>query len=293
MVYANFSGLSGVASVDVTAGAPIYIEVVPATVSLAAGSFQTFTATIFDADNNTITKTLEWDTNGGGTIEKNGTYSAKKPGTWTVFANVSGISGKATVIVVPGPLVKIVVTPAEVTLPVNGTQKFNATGYDAFGNKVPLAAAWIAKGGGHLDQDGLFTAKTPGNWRIRVVQEMIEGTAIVTIKAPLPKVNESDKDGDGLPDEWENKWFHNLTLGPKDDPDKDGKTNLQEYTDGTDPTVSDLPPVKPHHNGSALSTMLIAALVVVVAAVAGITAFFLLRSRRRKGSDPTGVPGKP
>jgi len=298
MVYANFSGISGVASFDVILGDPNNIKIEPATVTLAAGSFQTFNATVFDAVNNILPTTVKWDTNGGGTIEKNGTYSAKALGTWTVYANVSGISGKATVIVVPGPLVKIVVAPAEVTLQVNGTQKFNATGYDALGNKVPLTPAWIAKGGGHIDQDGLFTAKTSGNWSIRVVQDMIEGTAIVTIKAPPPKVNESDKDGDGLPDEWENKWFHNLTLGPKDDPDKDGKTNLQEYKDGTDPTVSDLPPIKPHHNGSALSTMLIAALVVVVAAIAGITAFFLFRSRRKKDSgpddsDPTGVPDKP
>jgi len=297
-VYANFSGLSGNASITVLAGAPNHIEIVPATVTLAAGSFQVFKATVLDADNNTIKKAVEWATTGGGFMDTNGNYSARKPGTWTVYANITDLSGRATVIVVPGPLVKIVVAPAEVTLPINGTQKFNATGYDALGNKVPLAPAWIAKGGGHMDQDGLFTAKTPGNWSIRVVQDMIEGTALVTIKAPPPKINESDKDGDGLPDEWEQKWFHNLTYGPKDDPDKDGKTNLQEFKDGTDPTVSDLPPIKHHHDGSGVSSMLLAALVVMVAAIAGITAFFLMRSRRKKDSgpkdsDPTGVPDKP
>jgi hypothetical protein len=49
----------------------------------------------------------------------------------------------------------------------------------------------------------------------------------------------TDTDNDGLPDDWEMKYFTNLKQGPSDDPDKDGLTNIQEYQLGTDPTKAD------------------------------------------------------
>ncbi|UCE36600.1 MAG: hypothetical protein JSW00_13930 [Thermoplasmata archaeon] len=45
----------------------------------------------------------------------------------------------------------------------------------------------------------------------------------------------SDSDGDGLPDSWEQEHFGNLNQDANDDPDNDGKTNLQEYQAGSDP----------------------------------------------------------
>jgi hypothetical protein len=46
-----------------------------------------------------------------------------------------------------------------------------------------------------------------------------------------------DSDGDGLPDSWENQYFGNLSQTASGDPDGDGRTNAQEYADGTNPTV--------------------------------------------------------
>jgi hypothetical protein len=46
-----------------------------------------------------------------------------------------------------------------------------------------------------------------------------------------------DDDNDGLPDNWEQKYFGNSTNAlPSADPDGDGMSNLQEYIAGTDPT---------------------------------------------------------
>jgi arylsulfatase A-like enzyme len=48
-----------------------------------------------------------------------------------------------------------------------------------------------------------------------------------------------DVDSDGLDDSWEFKELLSYTFGANDDPDNDGKTNLEEYTNGTDPYVDE------------------------------------------------------
>jgi len=45
-----------------------------------------------------------------------------------------------------------------------------------------------------------------------------------------------DSDNDGLPDNWETQYFGNLTQTGSGDFDGDGKTNLAEFRNGTDPT---------------------------------------------------------
>ncbi len=45
----------------------------------------------------------------------------------------------------------------------------------------------------------------------------------------------ADTDHDGLPDEWERKYFGEEDAAPGNDTDGDGKTNLQEFLAGTDP----------------------------------------------------------
>ena len=55
---------------------------------------------------------------------------------------------------------------------------------------------------------------------------------------PRPPAEDFDRDGDGMPDEWEDK--HSLNkYDPNDalfDPDGDGFTNVEEFQQGTDPT---------------------------------------------------------
>lgn len=50
-----------------------------------------------------------------------------------------------------------------------------------------------------------------------------------------------DADKDGLPDTWEMLYFNGLIQTPGGDPDMDGRPNLKEYQDGTDPSKYDGP----------------------------------------------------
>lgn len=74
------------------------------------------------------------------------------------------------------------------------------------------------------------------------------GSTNGTLRAPINgfQIVEStaDADGDGLPDEWEERYGLNPFSaegenGASGDPDGDGLTNLQELDRGTDPTVAD------------------------------------------------------
>ncbi|MEZ5415263.1 MAG: LamG-like jellyroll fold domain-containing protein, partial [Opitutaceae bacterium] len=49
-------------------------------------------------------------------------------------------------------------------------------------------------------------------------------------------VSNPDADGDGLPDDWEDQYFGRITISPAGDADNDGRSNLQEYAEGTDPS---------------------------------------------------------
>jgi hypothetical protein len=49
----------------------------------------------------------------------------------------------------------------------------------------------------------------------------------------------NDSDGDGLPDDWEAKYFSGLGEGGTDDSDGDGLGNAQELTQGTVPSDAD------------------------------------------------------
>jgi hypothetical protein len=51
-----------------------------------------------------------------------------------------------------------------------------------------------------------------------------------------------DSDGSGLPDWWQLQYFGHTGVDPYADPDGDGWNNLQEFQNGTDPTVFNTPP---------------------------------------------------
>ncbi len=69
-----------------------------------------------------------------------------------------------------------------------------------------------------------------------------DGTAFTTPSVSSGSItieSAGDSDNDGLPDWWEEQYFGNLDQAPNSDPDGDGRTNQQEYVDGSNPSVDD------------------------------------------------------
>ena len=87
-----------------------------------------------------------------------------------------------------------------------------------------------------------FYESSAGTWRVEISDEKPGATgSILSLSLTVFGVPIEDTDRDGLDDRWELGWFGNLGSGPRDDPDGDGLSNLQEQLVGKDPTRPDWP----------------------------------------------------
>ena len=135
-ISATFGGIVGTTTLTVSAvlNPLVSIAVTPATASVAANSTQQFAATGTYADGSTqnITSSVAWSASTGATITAGGLATGVTPGTSTIMAASSSISGTAT-LTITNPLVSIAVTPSPASVAVGYTQAFAATGTYADG----------------------------------------------------------------------------------------------------------------------------------------------------------------
>ena len=91
------------------------------------------------------------------------------------------------------------------------------------------------------DAAGSFTVQldTLNSYLYQTIDSFTSDHLYTITLSASPMTFLADTDGDGLPDDWETTYFDNLGSGASGDPDSDGLTNLQEYTEGTNPTVAD------------------------------------------------------
>jgi hypothetical protein len=185
-----FAGLLGACSSSTDVGVTSSVTISPTSATLAAGGTQQFTAVVKNSGGDVLAVTPTWSVvAGGGTITSTGLFTAgTTAGTFTntVSVTCSGITATATIIVTPGALATITVTPNPATLPINTTQQFTAVGKDANGNVVAITPVWtVANGGGSIVAGtGLFTAgATAGTFNNTVVATSgaISGNATVIV----------------------------------------------------------------------------------------------------------------
>ena len=90
-------------------------------------------------------------------------YRDTKAGVATIGASAPGRAGAEQVVTVrPGALATLRVTPASVTLKPGATQRFAASGADAYGNALAPSVAWSASSGTLSPVTGSATTFTPG-----------------------------------------------------------------------------------------------------------------------------------
>jgi hypothetical protein len=78
-------------------------------------------------------------------------------------------------------LTTITVSPAAVSLPVNGTRQFSASGQDQYGDPIEVNPQWSATGGS-IDSNGLYVGgAVAGTYQVTASDGGITGQAAVTI----------------------------------------------------------------------------------------------------------------
>ncbi|UCH87996.1 MAG: hypothetical protein JSV49_06920 [Thermoplasmata archaeon] len=148
----------------------IEIRVIPSNMTITADDTLQFNATGIGRDSVNYTIVPTWSTNGGGSIDANGLFTAYIVGTWEVRAKFGSVSSNVTVIIVPGNVTLIRIMNATDMLDLGDTFQFEITGHDSKNNDAQLApddVEWYVLGGiGNITSTGFFTATNPGSGRV-------------------------------------------------------------------------------------------------------------------------------
>ena len=102
----------------------------------------------------------------------------------------------------------------------------------------------------------------------------------------------NDTDADNLPDAWEMEWLKSLQYGPNDDPDEDGKTNIEEQLAGTDPMKK--PTTKKDGDDKAAdNSMMIAGAAIAVVVIVIVLLLLMMMMKKKKGGGKEEKPEEP
>lgn len=120
---------------------------------------------------------------------KNTTATFSKAGAYTLTATLKSVAGMTTTatveVTVAQSLSGLSVTPAQLGVAPNATQRFSALATDQFGDPHAMAPAvmWSLSGGGTIDDTGLFTARgtAGGPFTVTANAGALRGMAAVTV----------------------------------------------------------------------------------------------------------------
>lgn len=196
-VVATVGNVTATAHVTVLAsGGLSQLIVTPGSATVSAGNTLAFTAYGKDPAGASVAVAPTWLVmKGGGTVNGSGVFTASTtPGTYleTVQVLAGGLSATATVVVVPGPVVSVLVDPVTPLIQPGQRLQYAARVLDAHGNPVSTPISWsVDPGIGSIDVAGVFTAGTrEGDFpdAVSATARGITGTASITIaRADLPR----------------------------------------------------------------------------------------------------------
>jgi hypothetical protein len=136
-----------VARLTVEPGELDTITISPESTTLAAGTPQEFVVAGFDASGNSLGPVAATLAMSFGSCEGTVCVSTT-PGEQTVTASAGDLDAMATVVVVPGALATLTLSPEEATVDAGTGQAYATVGFDAYGNSLgPVAASYTVTGG--------------------------------------------------------------------------------------------------------------------------------------------------
>lgn len=127
--------------------------------------------------------------------------------------------------------------PTSITLSdgVNSATVGNHSGSPLPANPGGVNAGWVFF---DLEGDGVYTVSATK--RLSGQGTGIGGLTFDSLLDPIDLADPTDIDADGMGDNWETFYFGDLSRNGEGDLDGDGRSDLQEWSDGTNPTLSDV-----------------------------------------------------
>lgn len=177
---------------EVLPGPLFAIEVLSDITTMTADDVLKFSAFGYDRSGNSVEIVPFWEVSGGGTIDQTGNFTSDTVGTWTIYANMTGVSGSANVTVTPGELAAIEVITDIYTITADDAVQLTAVGFDSDGNDIVIDPEWSAEGGGIIDENGLFQGDHPGMWKVYASVGSIQGFEIIEVQPGMLSYIEID-----------------------------------------------------------------------------------------------------
>ncbi|MET0404765.1 MAG: right-handed parallel beta-helix repeat-containing protein [Cystobacter sp.] len=183
-VRAVANGLSATVSLTIEPGEAVRLVLSPPSATLAPGGQVRFSARVEDAHGNLRAESVSWSLAdaSAGALDSTGTLTAttvagSHPD--AIRAQAAGLSASATLVVRPGALAQLVLTPASIELQVGESHAFSVQGLDANGNEVALSPLWeIVAEGGTVSPGGTFTAGARAGTYPDTLRVSAEGTSV-------------------------------------------------------------------------------------------------------------------
>ena len=185
VVIAKSNDIKAAAEIDVTAGEPASISVIPDKVNVTAGDHVKLELKVFDANENLIVSPkYSWTVEGKlGKVTRDNLFLAHKAGKGLITIISGKAAAKIPVEVNVGSVKKITVSPETTVLNAGSYITFEAKGYDKEGNEVELKPIWSVSGEiGSIDKNGKFESQITGHGNVSCQMADIFGLSSVEVK---------------------------------------------------------------------------------------------------------------
>ncbi|MDA3894294.1 MAG: Ig-like domain-containing protein [Salinivirgaceae bacterium] len=163
------------------------LVLLPENDTIFVGDVIEYTATGFDQNGDPIIVSPAYSVSGGGTINEAGIFTATSSGIFEVKAKVNNISTTSTINIKDLPYLTLIdIKPDTANVYVGKSFQFDASGVDQYEDSISATLNWSITGGGTINEEGLFTADSIGEFKVIASASNVSDTAELMVKmAPV------------------------------------------------------------------------------------------------------------